>query len=135
MVKIRLRKLPVIICLCFIKYFEMSDFEINKEASRFLSEILREKRFKCPIRLELSQGACSWLSFGLSLSKKMVNDAVFRSGGLTFLIDKALLQEAKPIRIDYAPEPSGAKFSVVSNMWLTASCWGCSTDCKNDFTK
>jgi len=113
----------------------MTDFEISKETSRFLSEIMREKRLKFPIRLELSPGACSWLSFGLSFSKKMVNDAVFRSGVLTFLIDRDLLQEAKPIRIDYAPDTSGAKFSIVSNVRLIASCWGCSTDCKNDFAK
>jgi Fe-S cluster assembly iron-binding protein IscA len=114
---------------------DISAFKISDEAGRFLFEIMREKRLKFPIRLELSPGACSWLSLGLSFSKTMVNDAVFRSGGLTFLIDKALLQEAKPIRIDYAPEPSGAKFTIVSNLRLTASCWGCSTDCKNDFTK
>jgi hypothetical protein len=65
----------------------------------------------------------------------MVNDAVFRIGGLTFLIDRALLDEAKPIRIGYAPDTSGAKISIVSNLRFTASCWGCSTDCKNDFTK
>ncbi len=112
----------------------MTDFEISEKASRFLSEILREKRLKFPIRLELSPGACSWLSFGLSFSKEKGNDAVFRSGGLTFLIDRALLQETKPIRIDCAPDTSGAKFSIVSNLRLTASCWGCSTDCKNDFT-
>ena len=113
----------------------MTDFEISEKASRFLSEILREKGLKFPIRLELSPGGCSWLSFGLSFSKKMVNDAVLRSGGLTFLIDKALLYKAKPIRLDCAPDTSGAKFSIVSNLRLTASCLGCSTDCKNDFTE
>lgn len=112
----------------------MTNFEISEEASRFLLEIMRKKGLKSSIRLELSPGSCSWLSFGMSFSEKRVNDNLFRSGGLTFLIDGALLQEAKPIRIDYEPDTSGAKFSIVSNLRLTASCWGCSTHCKNDFT-
>ena len=112
----------------------MTEFKISEEASRVLLEIIREKRLNCPIRLELSPGACSWLSFGMSFSEKRENDAVFISVGLTFLIDSLLLQEANSIRIDYSPDTPGAKFSIISNLRLTASCWGCSTDCKNDFT-
>jgi Fe-S cluster assembly iron-binding protein IscA len=73
-------------------------------------------------------------SFGLSFGKKNDNDVVYKSGGLTFLIDKALLQESKPIRIDYADGTPGVKFSISSSLGSTATCWGCSTDCKNDFT-
>ena len=117
-----------------MKTFDMKDFEISENASRFLFEIMGEKRLKSPVRLELSPGACSWRSFGLSFGKKKVGDVVYRSGGLTFFLDRALLQDSKPIRIDYAPGTPGAKFSIVSNLSSTATCWGCSTDCKNKFT-
>ncbi len=112
----------------------MKEFQISKNAIRFLLEIMWEKRLKSPVRLDLSTGACSWLSFGLSFGKKKVNDVEYRSGDLTFLIDGALLQDSKPIRIDYIPDTPGAKFSIVSNLNLAATCWGCSTECKNKFT-
>ena len=112
----------------------MKDFEVGEDANCFLVEMAEKRRKDCPIRLELSPGACSWLSFGLSFDEKKKNDVVFRNGDLAFLIDRTLLKETKPIRIDYAPGTTGAKFSIVSNLNSTATCWGCSTDCKNNFT-
>ena len=112
----------------------MKDFEVSENATRFLLELVEKKKKECKIRLALSPGGCSWPSFGLSLGKKTANDVVFRTGGLIFLVDNDLLQKSKPIRIDYMPDTPGAKFSIVSNLNSTATCWGCSTDCKNVFT-
>ena len=111
----------------------MTDFEVSENANRFLLEIVGRRRTDCQIRLELSPGGCSWPSFGLSLGEKAANDVEFRTGDLLFLIDNDLLQRTKPIRIYYMPETPGAKFSIVSNLHSTATCWGCSTDCKNAF--
>jgi len=65
---------------------------------------------------------------GMALDESRDNDEVFEDRGLTYVIDRGLLEEVKPIRVDYVESPFGSGFSVTSNMDQAASC-GASCSC------
>ena len=50
----------------------------------------------------------------MALDESQESDEVFDEDGLTFVIDRALLQIAKPIRVDFAMTHKGAEFAISS---------------------
>jgi Fe-S cluster assembly iron-binding protein IscA len=55
---------------------------------------------------------------------------VFEENGFTFLVEKSLLDEAKPIKLDYIVTPQGEGFYISSGLARGASdcgggCSGC----------
>ena len=51
---------------------------------------------------------------GYGLDEPNENDQVFNEYGLTFLVDKELLNAAKEISVEYVESPSGSGFTVTS---------------------
>ncbi len=54
------------------------------------------------------------------------NDHVFTEHGITFMVDNHLLENVKPIRIDFVESPMGAGFSINSNLKKERDCGSCS---------
>jgi len=64
---------------------------------------------------------------GMALDEPKENDEVFNEGGLTFLVNKDLLDSVKPINVEFVETPKGSGFSVTSalnNKGKTDNCCG-----------
>ena len=85
-----------------------------------------------PIRIYLAPGGCSGPRLSLALDEKRDGDEELVSGKYTFLIETALLQDAKPIGVDMG----AMGFTITSSLQLGGgSCssgggnGGCSSGC------
>jgi Fe-S cluster assembly iron-binding protein IscA len=65
----------------------------------------------------------------MALDESRDGDEIFNMNGLTFMIEKELLEEVKPIKVDFVETPRGAGYSIVSNLKKEDGCGGCSGSC------
>lgn len=64
---------------------------------------------------------------GMALDELRDEDEVFDEGDIKYVVDKNLLDQLKPIKVDYVNSAMGAGFSITSNMAAGGSCGsGCS---------
>ena len=63
---------------------------------------------------------------GMVLDEPKENDERFDDRGLTYLIDKDLLESVKPIRVDYVSSVLGSGFDISYNMQGMACGASCS---------
>lgn len=66
----------------------------------------------------------------MALDEPLETDEVIENNGLTFLIDKVLLEEAKPIQVDFITTPNGAGFKLSSPITAAAGS-GCGGSCSS----
>jgi Fe-S cluster assembly iron-binding protein IscA len=59
----------------------------------------------------------------MALDESQENDTVISDKGVTFIIEKDLLEKVKPICIDFAESSDGAGFKLTSS--LPESCGSC----------
>jgi len=64
----------------------------------------------------------------MALDESKENDEVFNDKGLTYVVEKSLYDNVKPIKIDYVSSAMGAGFNIASSMQMGASC-GSSCSC------
>ena len=95
-------------------------FEISDTAKQQIADYFQGKDIE-PIRVFLHQGGCAGSSLALALDELKESDDHFEIDDFTFVIDKALMEEAKPIRIDFM----GMGFKVESSLKLEESSGGC----------
>jgi Fe-S cluster assembly iron-binding protein IscA len=50
---------------------------------------------------------------------------VIENAGYTYIIDKTLLSQAQPIKIDYISNASGEGFLITSSLSKKSECGGC----------
>jgi iron-sulfur cluster assembly protein len=62
----------------------------------------------------------------MALDEPKVNDEVIKDKEITYLIEKELLNQVKPINIDFVDNMMGSGFSITSNMSKGNSCGSCS---------
>ncbi len=62
----------------------------------------------------------------MALDESKENDEVFNEKGITFVIEKKLFEEAKPISIDFVQSPMGAGFAIKSEL---SKGGGCGSSC------
>jgi len=62
----------------------------------------------------------------MALDEPKVNDEVIKDKEITYLIEKELLNQVKPINIDFVDSMTGSGFSITSNMSKENSCGSCS---------
>ena len=48
----------------------------------------------------------------MALDESRDGDEIFNQNGLTFMIEKALLEDVKPIKVDFVETPRGAGYSI-----------------------
>ena len=100
-------------------------FEVTEKATEMIREFLKDREEIPPIRIVLSQGGWAGPSLGMALDEPRENDEVFDSDGITYVIDKGLLDQVKPIKVDFVDSAFGSGFSIQSNLAMGASCGSC----------
>jgi iron-sulfur cluster assembly protein len=78
---------------------------------------------KAPIRIFLSSGSCAGPQLSLALDEPKDSDDVFDVNGYSIVVDKELLEEAKPLTVEFG----GAGFAVQSSLKLGGG--GCGGGC------
>jgi Fe-S cluster assembly iron-binding protein IscA len=65
----------------------------------------------------------------MALDESRESDEIFDENGIQFIMDKKLLEEVKPVRVDYVTSAMGAGFSVKGNLKAESSCGGSCCSC------
>jgi iron-sulfur cluster assembly protein len=63
----------------------------------------------------------------MALDEPGINDEVFDEKGTKFVVDKDILNQAKPINVDFIDTPQGSGFKLTSA--LSAAAGGCGSGC------
>jgi len=65
----------------------------------------------------------------MALDESKEDDEVFKENGITFMINKDLLELAKPITVDYVITRMGNGFKLTSGLDAGSSCGGSCSSC------
>ncbi|MCX7982394.1 MAG: hypothetical protein N2572_05755 [Syntrophales bacterium] len=65
----------------------------------------------------------------MALDEQNENDEVIEEKGVTFLIEKDLLKEVKPIQVDFITTPMGSGFRLTSALPSGGACGGSCSSC------
>jgi len=65
----------------------------------------------------------------MALDELRDGDEVFDDRDLTYVIEKNLLEQVKPVKVDYVNTPMGSGFDISSSMAMGASCGSSSCSC------
>ncbi len=60
----------------------------------------------------------------MTLDESKESDKVFNRDGVSFVVDKELLEEAQPITVDYVTTPAGEGFTITSGFTQSEGCGG-----------
>jgi len=66
----------------------------------------------------------------MALDEPLDTDEVIEDKGITFLVDKVLLQDAQPINVDFITSPNGSGFKLTSPI-TAAGGDGCGGSCSS----
>lgn len=88
-------------------------FDVTEKAGEMIKGLLEGKDPQS-VRIIMTEGGCSGRSLGMALDAQQAEDEVFTEQGITFIIDKGLFDEVKPISIDFVQSAMGAGFMVKS---------------------
>jgi len=66
---------------------------------------------------------------GMALDESNENDTVFENDGLTFIVEKKLLEDAKTFEIDYLVSAQGEGFTISSGLKQADGCGSGCTSC------
>jgi len=101
--------------------------KVTEKANEKISNFLKDREEQSYIRIFLSEGGCcSGPSLGMALDEPDVNDEIIKDNDITYLIEKTLFNEAKPISIDFIDSAMGSGFSITSKLSKENSCGSCS---------
>lgn len=100
--------------------------EVSDKAVEMIKDFIKDREAPHSIRIMVS--GCGGSSLGMALDEAQDSDEVIENKGLTFLVDKALLEEAKPIQVDFIVTPDGSGFKLTSSP-VTAVGGGCGGSC------
>ncbi len=95
-------------------------FEVTESATKQINEQLKEREFSA-IRIFLNKGGCGGPSLQLSLDEPNDNDWTYDISGFKYVVDKELMEQAKPIKIDFM----GRGFTITSSLVFEEGCGGC----------
>ncbi|NLA75911.1 MAG: hypothetical protein GX846_10660 [Deltaproteobacteria bacterium] len=63
----------------------------------------------------------------MALDEPTENDEIIKDNGVSYLIDKNLLEQVKPINVDFVDGPRGSGFSISSNLPKSDACSSCTS--------
>jgi Fe-S cluster assembly iron-binding protein IscA len=78
---------------------DLTMLEVTPRALRLLDSFFTDKAIS-PVRLFVKLGGCGIRSFGVALERPQKKDKIVSRDGYTFVIQKTLWDNVKPIRID-----------------------------------
>ena len=87
--------------------------DLSAKAQEKLTEYIEKNRITAYLRVSIIQ-SCSGPSLALSLDEKKKDDEVIEQDGLTFLVEKNLLEHCGEIIIDYVEAGANSGFSIQS---------------------
>jgi len=61
----------------------------------------------------------------MALDESRESDEIFEAKGIQFIMDKKLLEEVKPVLVDYVTSAMGTGFSVKGNLKAQSACGSC----------
>jgi len=99
-------------------------FEVTEMATKMIKEAFKDKPAVPSIRIQFMEGGCCGPSLGMALDEARDDDAVFTESGVTYLVNKGLYDQVKPIKVDFVDTPMGSGFHVSSSQ--ENSCGSCS---------
>ena len=89
---------------------------VTDKAAEVIRDFLKDKEPGAAIRVFLNVG-CSGSALGMALDVANTDaDEVISTGGTTFIVEKELLNQIKPINIDFITTPEGAGFKLTSSL-------------------
>jgi iron-sulfur cluster assembly protein len=91
-------------------------FEVSEEASERIKQFLEGREEAQPIRILMTEGGFRGPYLVMALDKQKEDDEVFTDRGVTFLVQKALLERVKPIRIGYTHSTLGSGYTIESEL-------------------
>ena len=62
----------------------------------------------------------------MALDEPKDDDEIVKNNGITFLVNKDLLEKAKPINVDFVESAMGSGFSISSALSTGGGCGSCS---------
>ena len=101
-------------------------FEVTEKAIEMIKEALKDQEKISAIRVVYNKDGWSGPSLGLVLDEPSEDDQVFTQEGITYVIGKDLLEQVKPIKVDYVNAPNGNGFYIFSNLKAESDCGSCS---------
>jgi len=104
-------------------------FEVSEKASEAINKFMEGREGLQSIRILMDEGGWKGPHLIMALDEKRENDQVFTERGVTFLIEKALFDRAKPISIDHIQSDMGPGF--IMNSELVKSMKGDNAICEN----
>ena len=93
---------------------EVTEAAVQAVADYFNPEGVR------PIRVFLTQG-CGGRQLALALDDAHESDSIRTAGGFQFIMEKEILEQAQPVKIDYA----GMEFRISSSLEIGNGCRDC----------
>lgn len=99
---------------------------VTESACKEIGRYFEDKEVQ-PIRIFLNQG-CSGPHFAMAVDTPGDDDKTFNQDGYTYIIDKALLVQAQPIKVDF----NELGFEITSSLELGGGCGSCCGNCGTD---
>jgi len=98
---------------------------VTPRAQRLMADYFKDKALQ-PIRIYVRLGGCGMRTFGIALEPTKRSDAVFEIEGYTYVINRKLLKNVQPIKID----SDGIAFRMSgSGIAPPQGCGGCGNLC------
>jgi iron-sulfur cluster assembly accessory protein len=91
-------------------------FELSEEASEKIKEFLEGREGLQAIRVLMTEGGWRGPYLVMALDEPKEDDEVFTESGVTFVVEKALFERVKPIRIDYTHSTLGSGYTLESDL-------------------
>jgi iron-sulfur cluster assembly protein len=63
----------------------------------------------------------------MALDEPKEDDEILKNDGITFLINKQLLEQVRPLTVDFVESAYGSGFSIASTLAKGGACGTCST--------
>lgn len=104
-------------------------FTVSEKAGNMIKDFLKNQEGPNIVRVFLQPGCCGGASLGMALDKQAESDVTFVDQEITFVIDRALFEEVRPIAVDFVESPQGSGFAVTSRLSTGGGCssGGCSS--------
>ena len=108
-------------------------FEVSEEASHKIKQFLEGREALQCIRILKTEGGWRGPYLVMALDEQQKSDEVLTDRGVTFLVEKALFERVKPIRIGYTHSTLGSGYTVESELMkdLKGVNVGCHDICNN----
>ncbi len=91
-------------------------FEVSEEASEKIKQFLEGREGLQAIRVLMTEGGWRGPYLVMALDEQKEDDEVFTERGVTFVIEKALFERVKPIRVGYAHSTLGSGYTLESEL-------------------